>query len=543
MALTPQFTVVFDRDSESATFGKFILTDTTDYVGNGVALADVVGYFVINFPSGIYTGSFSSPDIDPNVSLTNNVISLPLDSYGEVQKGTYSFQYFIEVTGAVLPGIYQSTKLSFDANIPFCAIPSQVVISASTDCFQGILTATNATNYGVFSATREMTVYPPQSLSLPNFVVASNTLTYNFQFDNVSYQIGVNDLLTYTLGVFTVTYRATGMLLQPINCDINLCRLRSCLNKFLTSIENKAKQVGGYSKLPTSVLNEQNNLFGLYIKFQNSIECSKYDEATKYYNQISEIVSAGGCNCGCSDNDEPSPFVPISQVNNTVLVQGGTGITVTSVTVGTTTTYTVTLSNGYQTIITNLQSDVTTLQGDVATLQSDVATLQGQVAAIDSLNQVVYETGALAVPATDTWTTTATYAAASGSLEVGSELELSANFYFANANDGRDLRIRINTVEVIVFADASVKAMVGVFMSAKLKLQVLTATTASYQATLSIVNTNLVEQFKTILSPSIGTFSINNIASLSNTIDVQAKQSVGGTLSQLNANVKQFNKV
>jgi hypothetical protein len=161
------------------------------------------------------------------------------------------------------------------------------------------------------------------------------------------------------------------------------------LNKFLTSIENKAKQVGGYSKLPTSVLNEQNNLFGLYIKFQNSIECSKYDEATKYYNQISEIVSAGGCNCGCSDNDEPSPFVPISQVNNTVVVQGGTGITVTSVTVGTTTTYTVTLSNGYQTIITNLQSEVTTLQGDVTTLQSNVSTLQTNVTNLQALVPVL----------------------------------------------------------------------------------------------------------------------------------------------------------
>ena len=80
-------------------------------------------------------------------------------------------------------------------------------------------------------------------------------------------------------------------------------------------------------------------------------------------------------------------------------------------------------------------------------------------------------------------------------------------------------------------------------MTAKLKLQVLTTTTASYQATLSVVNTNLVEQFKTILSPSVGTFAINDITTLSNVIDVQAKHSAGGTLSQINANCKQFNKV
>ncbi len=80
---------------------KFVLTDQTDYVGETIDPAKVKGIIVGTGPSGVfYTGSFSSPDIDPNVSTNSPSIDLPTeDDY--VEQGDYAFKYEIEVTAQV----------------------------------------------------------------------------------------------------------------------------------------------------------------------------------------------------------------------------------------------------------------------------------------------------------------------------------------------------------------------------------------------------------------------------------------------------------
>jgi hypothetical protein len=163
---------------------------------------------------------------------------------------------------------------------------------------------------------------------------------------------------------------------------------------------------------------------------------------------------------------------------------------------------------------------------------------------VDKLSQIVQEMGSFIVPTNNVWTTTTTYTANSGTLKVGSEIEMNVNFYFVNANADRDIRIRINNTEVLSFNNTTVKTSNGTFLRAVLKLQILTTTTASYQATLSLIDTSLSEQeFKTVFGPTFVTFNINNISTISNIVDVQAKHSTGSSLSQLNSNVKQYNKI
>ncbi len=55
------FTVKFDLDSESATFQKFVLTNTTTYVDATLAK----GYWKVEGPMGVvYLGTIGSPDFD-----------------------------------------------------------------------------------------------------------------------------------------------------------------------------------------------------------------------------------------------------------------------------------------------------------------------------------------------------------------------------------------------------------------------------------------------------------------------------------------------
>jgi hypothetical protein len=75
MAITASITVVFDVDCESATFGKFIITDTSDYVGEGIALADVAGTVTVTYPDGDNTIA----SIAPATSLINSTIDIPQD--------------------------------------------------------------------------------------------------------------------------------------------------------------------------------------------------------------------------------------------------------------------------------------------------------------------------------------------------------------------------------------------------------------------------------------------------------------------------------
>jgi hypothetical protein len=547
------FTIIFDVDKNSATYGKWLFTDTTDYTALGWNPLDVDGWLDISYPNGNgYAGSQSNPDFSGNPPRVKNTISIPQDANGQWLQGTYSFTLNL-FNSALTQTI--NTTISYKYCPPFkFGLGDEGTISTQTDCFQYRLGITDKTHYGTPTTKTELiTLYPPQPL-IDNgdaSVVTSNSssLLYVFGYTG-TYVATVDTLLTYlttfTNGSVTVTGRVTADKEISVQCSLNICSLIACYNDKLRKLTHQVSK-SGYLESVDNALKTDMLMASFYLlAYKENAACGNYDRATDDYNKLAKVLN---CDCNCGDKNKisddirlvnPSFDTTVAQVYAAI---GQGAVQVSTNTVGNNTTFTITLTPTIINLINSNASSITTIEGDITTIQGDILSLQNSVAAIDSLNQVVYETGALAVPATNTWTTTATYTATSGSLEVGSELELVANFYFANANDGRDLRIRINTVEVIVFADASVKAMVGVFMSAKLKLQVLTATTASYQATLSIVNTNLVEQFKTILSPSIGTFAINNIASLSNTIDVQAKQSVGGTLSQLNANVKQFNKV
>jgi hypothetical protein len=550
MPATPAFLTAFDLDSESGSYGKYNFEDTTDYATLGINPANVKGWFVINFPNNqSYSGSSTSPDILPNASVFNNVISVPQDVNGNWLQGTYTFTYFIEVSGGVLTGTYSKTITYKYCSDFLFKTKEEGCLTEDVDCFKYQITTTDKTKYGTPDVlTRVLTLYVPPILvtegKASNQTTNAASLVYTFGYTG-GYSANLNTYVEYGTTPVIVKGRIKSNIDISVKCSQNICKIIACYAEQLAKLKNQISRRVVNAAMDNVLVNNV-ALSSFYLwQYKEAGKCGNTILATEAFEQLQRLLN---CNCGCSDgkNDVELVNPDFSTAATQIFTFIATNpLVVNTNTVGNNTTVTYSLSQSFIDNITAIGSAISTIQGQVSTLQTAVTTLQSQVATLqdNELNQVVYETGALAIPATNTWTTTASYTALLNTLEVGSELELNANFYFVNSNDGRDLRIRINTVEVIAFNDASVKAMVGVFMSAKLKLQVLTATTASYQATLSIVNTNLVEQFKTILSPSFGTFTINDIATLSNSIDAQAKHTAGGTLAQLNANVKQFNKV
>src|ERR1700741_3723245 len=85
----------------------FSLEDITDYASEGISSSDVLGNFVITGPLGqIYSNtSWVTPDIDLTVSPVFNL------NIGVPDLGTYSFQYTVQVSGGVQPGIYTATQV------------------------------------------------------------------------------------------------------------------------------------------------------------------------------------------------------------------------------------------------------------------------------------------------------------------------------------------------------------------------------------------------------------------------------------------------
>lgn len=92
------FTIKFDQTNDPANFS---LEDTTDYVGDSIALEDVRGCFTnVEDPLGniIHANTdFSSPDIEPASSLIYTGIDIPTDVNDDILEGEYEFTYGIKV--------------------------------------------------------------------------------------------------------------------------------------------------------------------------------------------------------------------------------------------------------------------------------------------------------------------------------------------------------------------------------------------------------------------------------------------------------------
>lgn len=377
MALTsPSFIVNFNLDVESATFGKFVITDTTSYSSDGIANSDVIGFWRIDYPDGTYyIGNFTSPDIIGASSFIYNTLPIPKDSNGAFMQGTYNFSYYIRVAGAVQPGDYQNANNAFN----FCPINPPVsniapleggfpCIDFSADCFCRKITAHDTTDYGVpTTMSRVFSLFPPPSLGLPTYTTNSVTLVYNFMYSG-GYEVRVNTLLTYVTGIFTITNRVEGSIYENVKCDINISKLINCFNTYRSETLTMAAQYGGFFNLPNQDLDKWLRINGTLLAFNENLRFGNWTIANAAYDELKLLLA---CSCSC-DDDSPqlvNPYCSGSGSNNSItVVAAGAGITVSTVVVGQTTTYTVAVQQATLDQIATNTTDIATLQALVASI-------------------------------------------------------------------------------------------------------------------------------------------------------------------------------
>lgn len=332
---------------------KFVFTDLSPYAGEGIALTDVKGIFKIEGPSGvIYNNTnFGSPDIIANASLVFNTVSLPLDVDGNILAGTYTITYTIRVTGGVQPGDYVKTSTVY-----FCYEAPEGDVEVTNSVRLAKVTSRDLTSYPISGVmptlTRTHSLYYPSSLVLSPTV--SSTAEIQLSYPNVYTGTYTGKISTVASYVFTdgliVDYLITAVDETIVDnktlCDI-YCGIKNLTNEMLS-----AKSTGDFGK--AGKIQETLSLVSiLFTLYDDAITCGKEDDAAGWLNQIITLANIT-VGCGCT-GDEPTLVIPEGGggSGNDVVVAGDNsfGTEVSSATVGSTTTYTVRLTQAYKDLI------------------------------------------------------------------------------------------------------------------------------------------------------------------------------------------------
>ena len=324
----------------------FLFEDTTDYAGQGVALADVTGVLKIIAPDNttIYNNiNHAVPDIDPDVSLLSVIpIDLPLLGGGGVQQGDYIITYTVEDTSGTPFTVDQEKTLDLDYVSPV------VDLDMVVNCTTPLLTSTDNTPYTVGGITPDITrdhqiLYPATTGQAP--VLGTSQVLQTGIFFTLSDQalqhssLLISDL-TYTFASdFIVTDQINGNGFIDITCAAQLCDLYCCIRaQWLRYLD----QLGRNRDKAAAEFAIWQEMIGISEQIRIAQDCGKGDDISDL---VGRILQLGGCEAGCGcDDGEPQQVIGLGGGTGIVVVDsGGTPVIVTAVINGNTTTYTVSL--------------------------------------------------------------------------------------------------------------------------------------------------------------------------------------------------------
>lgn len=354
---TLTFTTLFDFQSSTDQF--FVLTDTTDYAGEGIALADVVGVFKIEGPAGvIYENTdFGDPDITADVSLVFDTVAIPNDVDGNPVIGTYTITYSIQVGGSTQPGDYDTTS-----DYQYCSdyIKPTVALTLEANCDCATVTSTDVTTYAINGVNpaiaRVHKLFYPANLELTNLTGSGVILqaTYpNVYTGTYTGKVTSTILYTFSDGLM-IQWIITGADEIQNDCTLSLCTIY-CGMKKLTNLYYQYQAQANFAQAQV-MFNQLMQIEILGSLYYNARECGKPADAAIWIQKIMDVGNFDE-NCGCGNNtQEPVQVIPFcggSGSGNAVVVDGDAsfGTAVTSATVGSNTTYTVRLTQTYKDLI------------------------------------------------------------------------------------------------------------------------------------------------------------------------------------------------
>jgi hypothetical protein len=337
------------------------------YAFSAIPLAGVKGNFKITAPDGTVihnNTSLVTPDIDGGTTITWAFeILIPTNADGTFVAGNYSIVYTVNINDGSNP-VY---NVVFNASYNFQYTSPEVAIVQTVDCLTPNFTSVDDTNYTV-NAVLPTTLARTHTLNFPfgsagegsPIVSATDTIsTGTFYQGTQTTEISTVLVYTYpvTTGVvptFQVKDTVTGAKEVKVDCTF-ICKIVCCIR----SLYNRTESYRGVNEV---LFCESEATFNYVMSLVElaflSIDCGKANDVNTY---LSKIQTLANCTDDCSCNDgAASLVVGLGGVAGiSVVVSGGAPITVTGVTVGTTTTYTITfdptlvtkINNAYNTIV------------------------------------------------------------------------------------------------------------------------------------------------------------------------------------------------
>lgn len=339
------FTTKFSLNTDPKVF---VLTDTTNISGPSIPASGVREVFTIIAPGGneIYNNTdYNNPDILRSSGATNLIpINLPLNGDGSVVQGVYTITQNTKINDGVNPVYYltQTNSYTYVYEAPSVSI-NQVI-----DCISPLFTSTDATNYTVNgiipTITRTHTVdYPYGSAGEGSPLVGSAATIQTSTFYTGTQTTQISSIVLYTfLDGLLVADTIVGTKEILVDCSF-VCSINCCL----TTLYNTKESYRGTNQVLfekySALFDEVMSIVTLCLV---SIDCGQANKVSTYLTKIQQIAN---CTNDCSCNDgTPQLVTGIGAGGVTaVVVSGGAPVTVTSNTVGDTTTYTISLSSAF----------------------------------------------------------------------------------------------------------------------------------------------------------------------------------------------------
>ena len=316
----------YDNDPKDFTFVDIIAAKyNTTY---GYTLSNIKGLIKVVSPSGVtvyinggYANNvFISPDIDGNTTTwTKDLGSLPLDSNGDVETGTYSFYYKVSVDGGST--VYLSSQNNKEYDLGNYVQPT-IDITLTQSCRTSELTSYDATDYAVQvdnslidpTITRAHKIVKPEGAGCTIPSVASTdeqtrtiggggtaaTDIWTGVWQTYLTSTLVYDLATWGSDVWIQIYdEVSGYDYTGVVCSDCMCDIRECLATL-------------YAKWQTAVkVESRNRVDELRVKnLQAVANFMLYDAAercgedsSEYCDNLATILVSEDCTCGTSDDD------------------------------------------------------------------------------------------------------------------------------------------------------------------------------------------------------------------------------------------------
>lgn len=321
--------IVEDRD---ASVPSYTFTDTTDYTGNGVTLADVKAAISIEVDGVEYYNNIAniltSPDVDgSSAGQSNEDLTRARTTTVPIQlptiTGSSAFaQGEIKITYRVVDAVDSATNVITIDN-SFTLPTGELDTSLDLTPTSPLITVTDDTSYVVNNVTpttaRTLTLYYPSSTGEAASTTSSTELTtqrfytgqqqatlsaintWDYSARTVS---GTTNSWTATFFSYSINDTVTADAYINVQSDTSICDVFCCISEFYDRIQlatGDAKQ---------RMLQKQ-ALIGSYLTFISAaFSCSKTSDVNAWVEDIKNLADCKG-DCSCSDGN-PTLIVPIT---------------------------------------------------------------------------------------------------------------------------------------------------------------------------------------------------------------------------------------